>query len=139
LFINRQALSRILFMHDLYKRIINVHGVVIEFGVRWGQNLAVFANCRGMYEPFNHNRKIVGFDTFKGFPLISNKDAGLRKGAYGVNPDYEIYLERVLSYHEKESPIADIKKFELIKGDAMKTVPAYLKENPETIIALAYF
>ncbi len=33
LFTNRQALSRVLFMHKLYKKIINVHGIIIEFGV----------------------------------------------------------------------------------------------------------
>ena len=42
LFLNRQTLARILFMHELYQKIISVHGIVIEFGVRWGQNLALF-------------------------------------------------------------------------------------------------
>lgn len=36
LYLNRQTLSRILYMHELYRKIINVHGVTIEFGVRWG-------------------------------------------------------------------------------------------------------
>ena len=36
LFIRRQDLSRILFMHDLYRLSLDVHGVVMEFGVRWG-------------------------------------------------------------------------------------------------------
>jgi len=139
LFINRQTLSRMLFMHNLYKKIINVHGVVIEFGVRWGQNLVLFENFRGMYEPFNFNRKIVGFDTFEGFPEVSDKDKQLKKGAYGVSKDYEEYLKKVLEYHESESPISHIKKHELVKGDASLTLKEYLTKNPETIIALAYF
>ena len=53
--------------HELYQKILNVHGVVIEFGTRWGQNLALFESFRGMYEPYNHFRKIIGFDTFEGF------------------------------------------------------------------------
>lgn len=32
-----------------------------------------------------------------------------------------------------------IKKFELRRGDATMEVPRYLQENPETIVALAYF
>lgn len=36
LFIKRQDLTRILFMNELYNKIINVHGIVVEFGVRWG-------------------------------------------------------------------------------------------------------
>ena len=33
LYINRQKLSRILFMHEMYKKIIDVNGVIMEFGV----------------------------------------------------------------------------------------------------------
>ncbi|MBU0667303.1 MAG: crotonobetainyl-CoA--carnitine CoA-transferase, partial [Nanoarchaeota archaeon] len=96
LFIKRQLLSRILFMHMLYKKIIDIHGVVIEFGVRWGQNLALLQNFRGIYEPFNYNRKILGFDTFEGFPSVSDKDKNFKKGDYGVTKEYEKYLQKIL-------------------------------------------
>ncbi len=142
LFINRQSLSRILFMHELYSKIVGVHGIVVEFGVRWGQNLALFESFRGMYEPFNHNRKIVGFDTFEGFPSVDPKDGNApiaRTGAYGVTAGYETFLEQVLAYHEQESPLQHIRRFEIVKGDASESIEAYLERNPETIVALAYF
>ena len=142
LFIKRQELTRILFMNDLYKKIINVHGIIVEFGVRWGQNLALFESFRGIYEPFNYNRKIVGFDTFEGFPAIHEKDGKsdiVSTGAYSTTKDYEEYLGKILDYHEQESPISHIKKYLLIKGDATVEIEKYLNENPETIIALAYF
>jgi hypothetical protein len=69
-----QDLARILFMDDLYRRIVEVSGVVLELGVRRGQNLALFAALRTIYEPFNHNRKVIGFDTFAGFPAVDRKD-----------------------------------------------------------------
>lgn len=140
LFLNRQTLSRILFMHELYQKIINTHGVIIEFGVRWGQNLVLFESFRGIYEPYNFNRKIIGFDTFSGFPEIDQKDGNkLSVGDYGVSENYESYLEEILSYHESESPIAHKKKYELVKGDATKTIDEYLHQHTETIVALAYF
>lgn len=142
LFINRHTLSRILFMHELYQKIITVNGIVVEFGVRWGQNLALFSSFRGMFEPFNFSRKIVGFDTFSGFPSVSVHDGNdpiASEGAYGVTQDYESYLDEVLSYHESESPLNHMKKFELIKGDATESLESYLHSHPETIIALAYF
>ena len=142
LFLNRQTLSRILFMHELYRKIINVHGIVAEFGTRWGQNLALFSSFRGMYEPFNHTRKIVGFDTFEGFTRLSSQDRkceSITEGGYAVSQDYEAYLEGILSYHEQESPLSHMRKFQIVKGDVSATVPKYLSENPETIIALAYF
>lgn len=142
LFLNRQTLSRIIFMHELYQKIINIHGIIVEFGVRWGQNLTLLSSFRGMYEPYNYNRKIVGFDTWEGFSSISKKDGDdqvISQGAYGVTPDYENFLDSVMSYHESESPINHIKKYELIKGDATVTLEKYLHKHPETIIALAYF
>ncbi|HEY6557464.1 MAG TPA: TylF/MycF/NovP-related O-methyltransferase [Polyangiaceae bacterium] len=140
LFIKRQDLSRVLFMHELYRKIIDVPGVVIEFGVRWGQNLALFESFRGMYEPFNHTRKIVGFDTFEGFPALDVKDGdALEVGDYSVTEQYEDYLARVLDYHEQESPIPHIRKYRLVKGDAGVEISRYLEENPETVVALAYF
>ena len=142
LFIRRQDLSRLLFMHDLYKRIVDVQGIVVEFGVRWGRNLALFESFRGMYEPFNHRRKIVGFDTFEGFPSVHAKDGKsdiVRTGSYATTEHYEEYLAKVLDYHEKESPLSHIKKYQVVKGDAGENIKSYLKENPETMIALAYF
>ena|SRR5579862_6318902 len=140
LFLTPAALSRILFLNHLYQQILNVQGVVIEFGCRWGQSLSLFAGLRGIYEPFNRLRKIIGFDTFEGFPDVTPKDGPkMVPGGYAVTPDYPRYLESILSLQEKESPLPHLKKFEIIKGDATKTVVEYFDRNPETIVALAYF
>lgn len=142
LFITRQSLSRILYIEHLYKKIIETHGIIIEFGVRWGQNLALFESLRGMYEPFNFKREIVGFDTFSGFEETDAKDGDfsvIKKGAYSVTDGYENYLEELLDCHEKESPISHIKKYNLIKGDASVTCKEYFEQNPQTIVSLAYF
>ena len=142
LFMNRQLLARILWMHEMYTKALSVPGVVMEFGVRWGQNLSLFQSLRGIYEPYNYTRKVIGFDTFSGFVGTSNEDGDaeiVEEGAYAVTPGYEQYLAQLLAYHEKESPISHIKKHELVKGDASVTIRQYLEEHPETIISLAYF
>lgn len=142
LFIRRQDLCQIFFLNELYRQIIDIHGVIMEFGVRWGKNIAILSSLRGIYEPFNHNRKIIGFDTFSGFPNVNIKDGKssiIRQGAYNVTKGYEHYLEEVINCHEKESPIAHIKKYELIKGDACIEIERYFKNHTETIVAFAYF
>jgi hypothetical protein len=142
LYLNRQTLSQIMFMNELYQKIVDVHGVIVEFGVRYGRNMALFSNLRGIHEPFNHNRKVIGFDTFEGFASIDEKDGGhevVQEGSFGVPTGYEKTLEQILDYHEFESPIAHIKKYELVKGDAIVTAKEYFKANPHTIVALAYF
>jgi hypothetical protein len=142
LFLNSKNLSRILFMNHLYQQIIDVQGIILEFGVRWGQNVSLFSALRGIYEPFNRHRKIVGFDTFKGFPAISEKDGKselMKEGELAVSDNYIDYLTRVMEFQEKDNPLSHIKKFELVAGDAVVEIDKYLKEHPETIIALAYF
>lgn len=140
LYLNRQTLSRIMFMNELYKKIVNRHGVIMEFGVRWGQNLSLFSSFRGMHEPYNYNRKIIGFDTFSGFVGVNSKDGDLvNAGDYSVTEKYKDYLNDILKIHQDNSPIPHINKFELIEGDATITVNDYLDKNPHTIISLAYF
>lgn len=142
LFLTSKSLSRVLFFYEIYRKILNHHGVIMEFGVRWGQTLAVLAALRGIFEPFNRHRRIVGFDTFAGFKGMSAKDGALAKttdGSFSVSEGYENFLAGVLTCNEGLSPISHLKKFDLVKGDAVETIPNYLKHHPETIVSLAIF
>ena len=142
LFIESKNLARILFMDFLFRQIIEVPGVVMEFGTRWGQNTALFSALRGIYDPFDRHRKIIGFDTFSGFPAINKKDGKsdlMQVGRLAMTEKYEEYLYHILELHEKLNPLSHIKKFDIRKGDATLEVTKYLKEFPETIIALAFF
>ena len=53
---------------ELYKKIIDLPGDVLEFGVYKGTSLIRFATYREMLES-QYSRKIIGFDTFGKFPL----------------------------------------------------------------------
>ena len=142
LFINSKNLSRILFFHHLYFQIIDVPGVIMEFGTRWGQNASLFAALRGIYDPFNRHRKIVMFDTFEGFPSLDVKDGTsslMKEGNLSVTEGYEKFLEKIIEAQENDNPLEHIKKFDILKGDSTKTLPEYLEDNPETIVSLAYF
>ena len=138
--LKRHSLSRILYLDCLYQQIIEVPGVICEFGVQWGASMAQLINLRGIYEPYNHSRKIFGFDTFQGFTEINAKDAGYSVvGDYSTLNNYENHLNEILSIHENMSPLSHIKKFELIKGDASKVIDSWLEANPHVIISMAIF
>lgn len=140
LYVTRQTLSRIQFIQHLYALIVPTHGVIMEFGVRWGQNMALFTSLRGIHEPFNYNRRVIGFDTFAGFPAVSGEDGdAVKPGDYGVASNWMAELDDILQLHNDASPIAHKRKHELVCGDASVTLPRYLSEHPETVIALAYF
>jgi len=142
LYLTSKNLSRLLFFYEIYQQIIHTHGVVVEFGVRWGQTLSLLSALRGIFEPFNRHRKIIGFDTFDGFKGISEKDGqkcNCADGSFSVAADYENYLRKVLSLQEQLNPISHLEKFELVKGDAVETIPEYFDRHPESLISLAIF
>lgn len=143
LYLSSKNLSRILFFYEIYQKILNTHGVIMEFGVRWGQNLSLMTALRGIFEPFNRHRKVIGFDTFgAGFIGVTEQDgkAGkIKDGDFSVSEDYDTYLSNVLQIQEALNPIGHLKKFSLEKGDGSKTIHEYLKRHPETLVSLAIF
>ena len=142
LYLRSTQLAKILYLNELYERIVDLPGIVVEFGVWWGANLALFESFRSVYEPYNWTRKVVGFDTLKGYPAIASKDGTssyAQVGGYTVSEGYEEYLGQMLDAHEADNVMSHIKKYDLVKGDVVETIDGYLADNPETIIALAYF
>ncbi len=142
LFFPWQEIARTLFLAELYQQVLDVPGVVMELGTRWGRNLALFSGFRASFEAFNHNRKIVAFDTFEGLPEPTPKDGAsgyAQQGSLSVSESYEQYLSQILRLHELGLPYEHITRYELVRGDAAESVPAYLDRHPETVIALAYF
>lgn len=136
----RQVLSRLIYYYELYKKITDVQGVICEFGVQWGATLTTLMNIRGMLEPFNHARKIYGFDTFGGFAAVTPEDGGFSNpGQYTVSANYDQTLEQILAVQEGLSPLSHIRKFQLVRGDASETFPKWLQDNAHAIVAMAIF
>jgi hypothetical protein len=95
----RQPLTDLLSLDALYQMIVRVPGVIMEFGVHWGRHLAALTALRGIYEPYNPHRRIVGFDTFTGFPNAAGNDmvsASARPGRFAVPRGYPAHLREVL-------------------------------------------
>lgn len=143
IYMRSSALVKILVLDDLYRRIQKVPGCIMEFGTRWGQNLIVFENLRAIYEPFNKTRKIVGFDTFEGYQGgsdIDKESAIFSEGTYQTTANYPAYLRQLLSIHEGNNVLGHVSSgHEVIAGNVSNTVTNFLKLQPETIVALAYF
>jgi hypothetical protein len=141
-FASKKSLSRFLVRHELFKKILNIHGSIVDCGVLNGASLFTFAKLSSIYEPVNHTRKIIGFDTFSGFPKILKKDKQFslsnnlkKRGLSGST--YEDILDAIKVY-DVNRPLPHISKIEIVKGDIKKTSKEYLKKNPHTIISLLY-
>ena len=134
-------LAKYLYLNELYGHIKDKPGVIMEFGVWWGANIALFGSLRAIHEPYNWTRKIIGFDTFEGYPAAGENDGDtefLAEGGYAMPENYEDYLTQVLDCHEQDNVMDHVRKFELVKGDAAEYLKKYLLDNPETVISLAY-
>ena len=67
LFVSRRLLTRFLFLNELYQKILPIHGVILEFGTRWGQSMSIWSSLRGIYEPYNYSRRIIGLSSMSMF------------------------------------------------------------------------
>jgi hypothetical protein len=142
LFLTRVSLAHVLFMADLYRHILPIHGDILEFGCRWGRNLALLVNLRTNFEPHNFSRKVVGFDTFSGFTAVEAKDGAdpiVRPGGLAVSDNWQASLEGLLKAHEALGARPHLSRTAVVAGDASQSVPAWLEANPGRTIALAYF
>lgn len=143
-YVPRQELSGFLFKNELFKMVLDVHGSVVECGVYDGAGLMAWAHLSSIYEPYNYQRRIIGFDTFAGFPELTNIDKAardvsceLKVGGFTGNNAYED-LTQCIKLYDMNRPLNHIPKVELVKGDASVSFKQYLEENPHLIISLLY-
>ncbi|OHB49680.1 MAG: hypothetical protein A2Y10_05855 [Planctomycetes bacterium GWF2_41_51] len=143
-YVRRQSLSKYLARADIFRKIINVHGSIIDGGVNAGCSLMTFASLSAIFEPVNYTRKIIGFDTFSGIPDIHEKDFNLGKSSPhvckgGFRADgFDQDILRAVKIFDSNRNLGHIPKVEIVKGDVRETMPLYLKENPHLIVSLLH-
>lgn len=126
-------IGKLLYHYEIYKKIINVPGDIIECGVFKGISLTRFLTYRSILEN-NFSRKVYGFDSFGKFPSAKNQSdkkfikmwKNLAGDSISKDELHKILLEK------------KFENFELIKGDVLKTIPNFIKDRNNTIIALLH-
>ena len=76
----------------------------MEFGIEYGSTVSLLSKLRGIYEPYNYSRKVIGFDTFKGFTndLTSyERKNGWKKNDYSTFKNYESFRNICLNLKRK--------------------------------------
>lgn len=138
-YVPRQSLTYFLSRYEIFKKILNVHGSIVECGVFFGAGLMTWNQLSSIFEPVNHTRKIIGFDTFAGFTSLKQEDKGstsefAKKGGLSMNSLED--LKKCVEVYENNRFLNHIPKVELVKGDASKMIPKYIKQNPHTVVSL---
>lgn len=139
-FSTKRSIARFLVKTEIFKRILNINGSIVECGVFNGAGLFSWAALSEIYEPVNHTRKITGFDTFGGFPSVTNEDnlSNYKSKKGDLRGDTLDALKQSVLKHNLERNLGHIEKVELIKGDFMETGGGWLSSNPHVLISLLY-
>jgi hypothetical protein len=140
-YVPRQTLAVFLAKNEIFKRVVAVHGHIVECGVFLGGGLMTWAELSAIYEPVNHVRRIVGFDTFEGFTPFHPDDgtAGLtyaREG--GLSTGAEGDVRESIRLFDLNRPVGHIARVDVVPGDATSTIPRYLETNPHLVVAMLY-
>jgi len=140
-YVPRQTITDFLARSEIFNKILNINGSIVECGVLLGGGLMTYAQLSSIFEPVNHLRKIIGFDTFTGFSEFTKKDKVsecefAHKGGLATYAESDI--KKAIELFDENRFLGHIPKVELVKGNAVKTIPTYLKKNPFTVVSLLY-
>jgi hypothetical protein len=143
-YVRRYELARFMVQYELFKLTQEIKGSIVECGVYQGAGVMAWAKLSETLEPYNFLRKVYGFDTFEGFPSVSKEDksntnAEISKVGY-LKPEYDVFseLQECIGAFNETRLLKHEAKVVLVKGDAMKTIPAFLEENQHVLVSLLY-
>lgn len=128
-------MGNLLTHYELYKKIINLPGDVVELGVFKGSSLIQFATFRELLENEN-SRKIIGFDVFGEFPSAQKVASDVKFVNDWNNKFEKDFVSKQDIYSSLEHK--GISNVELVQGNIDNTIDEYLFQNPHTRIALLH-
>ncbi len=140
-YVPTQDLRKFICRYELFRRVLEVHGSIIECGVLYGGGLMTWAQLSEIFEPLNHTRNIIGFDTFEGFVDVSEKDKTSRAvqcRTSGLALDSFQDLERCIELYDRSRFLGHIAKVRLVKGDIKDTLPLFLEKYPHLVVSLLW-
>lgn len=119
---------------ELYQKIKNLPGDVIECGVLRGNSLIRWAHFRNLLET-QQSRKIWGFDVFGNFPRQDRSDEAVFLDKY-IADTQDTFIKK----EDLEKVIQDLNltNMELKAGDVAQSIPEFLREEPNVRIALLH-
>lgn len=145
-YVRRQSLARFIARYELYKIQQQIKGCVVECGVHHGGGLLAWAKLSSSLEPLALDRRIIGFDTFDGFPAVdvngkdSNNDGNPEARQGGFQTGYDTYTElhEVIAEYDRDRFLNQFQKVFLVKGDATETIPQFIAEHPYLLVSLLF-
>lgn len=128
--------TKLLARYELFKLVLDKPGDIVECGVLKGAGVLYWAKLIQIFNPMS-KRKVVGFDTFEGYPentsQAHDRQTGKEFQSLQVKEESDIAVDTILEVAEEQGLAHRI---ELIKGDATQSIQAYVTDNPGFRVAL---
>ena len=121
---------------EFFRRTSDIRGEIMEFGIFKGNSFFRWIKFRDLLE-HTASRKIIGFDIFGDFPEAgfeadkAKRDAFVSETKGGKSISVE-ELQELLDAQQLN------KNVEIVPGDILQTLDAYLVENPHLKISLLH-
>ncbi len=142
-YVHRRDVAMFLNRYEIFKNILNIHGSIIECGINLGAGLFSWFHFSSILEPYNTSRFIYGFDTFNGFKSVDKKDSGgiyidKKRFKEFANRQSKDEIENCIEVQNLMRPLKHLDKVSIIEGDAVRTIPKFIKNNPHVIVSLLH-
>jgi hypothetical protein len=127
---NLERFTKLLARYELFKLIADRPGDIVEGGVLKGTGLIFWAKLIEIFNPLSR-RKVIGFDTFEGYPedAVKSYDRQTAKEFKGkqIQNETEVAMATIKEIADRQGLTHRI---ELVNGKAEEGIPNYIKENP---------
>ena len=133
----RFNIARFIAHYEIFKKIIDVPGVIIDLGVFQGSSTFTWAKLCEIFCPTDIRKTVVGFDTFSGFSKINIEDGpedpaqDVVPGGYFGGSSVEADLMVAQEAMNYDRHLRHKNRIEFIKGDVCETIPKYSTEKGE--------
>lgn len=132
-FTPRFNLARFITHYEIFKKIYELPGVIVDLGVFRGSSTFTWAKLCEIFCPTDVRKTVYGFDTFEGFPSLSEEDNGedlsqdRKVGGYHGGQTMEECLLKAQKAMNFDRHIKHLDRIAFVKGDAVNTIPEFVK------------
>lgn len=137
---SRRSFIRQLAHFELFKLTIDLPGHYADFGVYFGKSFFSWHKFIETLTPTATHKKVIGFDSFEGFPAIAEQDGqtdgSVQKESGGLSSSSFLDEFNALLKLHNEDCVIPATRGSIVQGDICRTLPAWLKDNPEARFCL---
>ena len=122
------AMAKLLSRYELFKKVLNLPGDIVDCGVYRGASLFTWANLIEIFAP--HSQKVViGFDTFSGFAGDLHLPEDKENAARLMEDRQKFQPRSPDELHSIAKSLGLGHRIKLVLGDAVRTIPEFVQTN----------